>query len=120
LRASLAALKPRAERTAAAEAIGTLDASAAALEGERAGRGRRTGSEDNLARANADLATLLEVVEGADARPTAATVSAVEETSRALAALLARWKAIQARDIPELNRKLQSAQLPVLDLSPTR
>jgi len=120
LRAKLASLAPRAEKTAAADAIGALDAAAAALEGGRAGRGRRTGSEDNLARANADLATLLEVVEGADARPTAATVSAVDGTGQALAALLARWKEIQTRDIPELNRKLQSAQLPVLDLSPTR
>ena len=120
LKAQLAALKPRAEKTAAAEAIGALDAAAAALEGGRAGRGRRTGSEDNLARANADLATLLDVVEGADARPTAAAVSAVEEARKTLAALLARWNEIQARDIPELNRKLQSAQLPVLDLSPTR
>jgi hypothetical protein len=120
LRAQLAALKPRAEKTAAAETIGALDAAAAALEGGRAGRGRRTGSEDNLARANADFATLLDVVEGADARPTAATVSAIEGTSQALASLLARWNEIQTRDIPELNRKLQSAKLPVLDLSPKR
>ena len=120
LRARLAALKPRAEKTGAAEAVGALDAAAAALEGVRAGRGRRTGSEDNLARANADLATLLEVVEGADARPTAATVSAVDGAGKSLAALLARWNEIQARDIPELNRKLQAAQLPVIELSPTR
>ncbi len=120
LRALLAALKPRAEKTAAAEAVGALDAAAAALEGGRTGRGRRAGPEDNLARANADLATLLEVVEGADARPSAATVSAIEETGKTLAALLSRWNEVQTRDIPELNRKLQSAQLPVLDLSPTR
>ena len=97
-----------------------LDAAAAALEGVRVGRGRRAGSEENLARSNADLATLLEVVEGADARPTAATVSAVEETNRSLATLLSRWNEIQTRDIPELNRKLQTAHLPVLDLPKKR
>jgi hypothetical protein len=115
LRAQLAALKPRAEKTGAIEAVGALDAAAAALEGGRAGRGRRNGS--GTPRPNADLATLLEVVGGADARPTASTVSAVEETNRSLASLLARWNEIQTRDIPELNRKLQSAKLPVLDVS---
>jgi hypothetical protein len=120
LRAQLAALKPRGEKTGAAEAIGALDAAAGALEGGRSGRGRRAGSEDNLTRSNADLATLLEVVEGADARPTAAAITAVEGAGKTLAGLLARWNEIKTRDVPELNRKLQSAQLPVLDLSKTR
>jgi len=120
LRSQVAALKPRAEKTGVAEAITALDAAAGALEGGRSGRGRRAGSEENLARSNADLATLLEVVEGADARPTAAAITAVEETGKTLAKLLARWNEIKTRDVPELNRKLQSAQLPVLDLSKPR
>jgi hypothetical protein len=120
LKAQLAALKPRAEKTGAAEGIAALDAAAGALEGSRSGRGRRAGSEENLARSNADLATLLDVVEGADARPTAAAVSAVEATVKTLAGHLTRWNEIKTRDVPVLNRRLRKAQLPALDLSRKR
>ena len=122
LRTQLQQLKPRAEKTDAAEAIGALEQAAGTLEGRsgRFGRARGTASEDNLTRANGDLATLLDVVEGADARPAAAAVSAVEGTLKTLAGLLVRWNEIKTRDLPELNRKLRSARLPLLDLSRKR
>jgi photosystem II stability/assembly factor-like uncharacterized protein len=122
LRQALLALKPRAEKTDAAGAVGALEQAAGALEGSpgRFGRASRAASAANLTRSNGDLATLLDVVEGADARPTPAAVSAAEETEKTLADLLARWNEIKTRDVPELNRKLRSAQLPVLDLTPNR
>jgi hypothetical protein len=120
LRRQLQSLRERADKTAARDALGAVERKAAALEGVpgRFGRAARAASEDNLTRSNGDLATLLEVVEGADARPTAATLSALEETFKTLDGLLARWKEIETRDVPSLNRDLQKAHLPALDLTP--
>jgi len=119
LRARLKKLKARAGKTAAADTIAALDAKAAALEGTPGGFGHasRAASEDNLARSNGDLATLLEVVEGADARPTPAAVSTVEGSLKTVAGLLARWKKIRTRDVPALNRQLEKAKLPLVDLT---
>jgi hypothetical protein len=122
LRKELLALKPRAEKTDAAKALGDLEHAAGALEGTpgRFGRASRAASEDNFTRVNADLATLLDVVEGADERPTAAVLSAVEGTLKTLAGLLARWNEIKTSEVPELNRKLEKAQLPAVALDPER
>ena len=120
LRRQILSLRQRADRTAG-DALDTLDGKAAALEGSsRPGRAARAASEQNLTRSNGDLAALLEVIEGADAGPTAATLSAFEETLKALTTLLARWKEIATRDLPALNRELQKAQLPVLDFNAER
>jgi photosystem II stability/assembly factor-like uncharacterized protein len=122
LRARLEQLKVRAGKEATANAIGALDAKAGALEGTpgRSGRASRAASQDNLTRSNGDLATLLEVVEGADAMPTPVAVSAVEGSLKTVAGLLARWKEIRTRDVPALNRQLEEAKLPPLDLTPER
>ncbi len=48
-----------------------------------------------LARLNGQLASLLEVVDGADAVPTTQVVRAIEAAERTLAAALARWEAIR-------------------------
>jgi hypothetical protein len=122
LRARLEKLKARAGKEAVADAIGALNARAGALEGPpgRFGRASRAASEDNLTRSNGDLATLLEVVEGADAMPTPAAISAVEGSLKTAAGLLARWKEIRTRDVPALNRQLEEAKLPPVDLTPER
>ena len=115
-------LKARAGKQVAADAIGALDAKAGALEGApgRFGRVSRAASEDSLARSNGDLAALLDVVEAADAMPTPAVVSAVEGSLKTVTGLLARWKEIRTRDVPALNRQLEEAKLPPVDLSPER
>jgi hypothetical protein len=116
LRRQLQSLRERADKTAARDALDALDRKAAALEGSgRPGRGARSAPEQNLTRSNGDLAALLEVVEGADARPTPAALSAVEETGKALASLIARWTEVQTRDLPAFNRELQKAHLPALN-----
>jgi hypothetical protein len=120
LRRQIRSLRQRADKTAG-DALDTLDGKAAALEGSgRSGRAARAASEQNLTRSNGDLAALLEVIEGADAGPTAATLSALEETLKTLESPIARWKEIQTRDVPSLNRELQKAQLPVLDFTTER
>jgi hypothetical protein len=45
---------------------------------------------------NGRLATLLEVIESADAAPTDQASAALAETQRALADRLARWKSLKA------------------------
>ena len=67
---------------------------------------------DNLERSNGLLVTLLDVVEGADARPTAQAVAALEEVERSLDSQLERWQDIQGTDLPALSEKLRAAQLP--------
>jgi hypothetical protein len=54
-------------------------------------------------------------VQAADARPTAAQAQAADEAARQLPALAARWQDIVVREVPALNRRLQSAQLPLVD-----
>jgi photosystem II stability/assembly factor-like uncharacterized protein len=122
LRRQLQSLRERADKTAARDAVGALEGKAAALEGVsgRFGRASRAASEDDLTRSNGELATLLEVVDGADARPTAATLSALEQTLKTLASLLARWNEVRTHDVPSLNRELQKAHLPALDLTAER
>ena len=119
LRRKLQSTRERAGKTAARDVLDDVERKAAVLEGVtgRFGRASRADSEDNLTRSNGDLATLLEVVEGADAPPTAAMLSAVEEALKTLAALITRWKEVQTRDVPSLNRELQKAHLPTLDLT---
>jgi photosystem II stability/assembly factor-like uncharacterized protein len=62
------------------------------------------------------IQTLFRVIQGADRAPTSQVVSAVEELRRDGQTQLARWRDIEARDIPELNRELQSAGLPKIEL----
>jgi photosystem II stability/assembly factor-like uncharacterized protein len=120
LRAGLEKIKASAAKTAAAESISALDSRAAALEGTpgRFGRASRAASEDNLTRSGSDLASLLDVVEGADARPTPATVAAVEGSLKTVASLIARWNEVRTRGLPALNRELEKAKLPPVELTP--
>ncbi len=59
---------------------------------------------------------LYEEIGGADVAPTAVQAQAAEQADRDLGAALARWQALAA-EVPELNRKLDRAGLPKLDLA---
>ncbi len=115
LRRQLAPLKERAGKRSppAGTAIEALDGKAAALEGssERFFPGARARGGASLSRVNGDLATLLEVIEGADAKPTAA-VAAFEEVRKTLSSQLAHWNEVKTRDLPALNAELAKARLP--------
>ncbi len=72
-----------------------------------------------LARLNAGLGTLLEVVDGADAAPTTQAGKMFVDVHVALDQQLARWDEIKSKDIPELNSKLTNSGAPPLKLEST-
>ncbi len=79
------------------EKLAALDARAAVLEGAgRSRRSRRAGAatEKDFARLNADLLTLLDVVDSTDAAPTPQAAAAVADLEKALESALVRWREI--------------------------
>jgi photosystem II stability/assembly factor-like uncharacterized protein len=86
-------LKIRREEAKAgevADSLTALDSVLAAIES-----GPRTGTAENLARLNGELAGVLDVVEGADMDPTTQVVAAAAELERSLDSVLAQWSEIQ-------------------------
>jgi len=73
-----------------ADSLTALDSVLAAIES-----GPRTGTAENLARLNGELAGVLDVVEGADMDPTTQVVAAAAELERSLDSVLAQWSEIQ-------------------------
>jgi hypothetical protein len=120
LRKELAAVRERAAQSPAAEAFAALEKKAAALEESSPRFG--AGGPDEVAapsftRLNRSLATLLEIVEGADSKPTSRVAADVAETEKALASQLAAWKEIQSGDVPTLNQELKKSGLPAVGVS---
>ena len=116
LRARIASASEGVKGTALAQDLQALDAEAAKLESAGAAPGSLEG--EGLARLNARFATLLDVVEGADAAPTGQALAAFDEAQKALAARLALWKQLKERDLVALNEKLQQANRPGLPIGP--
>ncbi|HSB74315.1 MAG TPA: hypothetical protein VLC12_01620, partial [Terriglobales bacterium] len=73
-------------------------------------------SQVTLNRVNGDIASLYGDVDRADAAPNAAQASALAETQRNFAAVMRRWNELKSADLPALNRQLQAAGLPPLQL----
>jgi photosystem II stability/assembly factor-like uncharacterized protein len=117
-RGHLKELRERAKDNPLAEAIAGLDDKLATLEGSPVGRRRRRqpaeGAEPNLSTLQADMTRLLEVFQGADAKPTSQAVAACDTARQTLKGLLDRWHTLQNQDVPTLNEQLRQAQLPVL------
>ena len=100
----------------AAEAINALEKTLRALEGGPGEYGQRATS-DNLAGLNSSLGTVYGIVDSADAAPTAQAVATFRGLQRSLASLLTKWDELKARDVPALNQKLRSANLPEVQIS---
>jgi hypothetical protein len=79
-----------AKRGEIADSLVALDTALISIES-----GVRGGPAQNLAKLNADLATLLDIVEGADAEPTTQTVAATAALEQSLAGVLAQWADVQ-------------------------
>lgn len=100
VRAFRATLKERIAKAAdpaEKEQIAALDARAAALEGARGARWSRSRGavkENDFGRLNAELLTLLDVVESTDAVPTTQAVAAAADLETGLDTALSRWKEI--------------------------
>ncbi|MGA9669594.1 MAG: hypothetical protein WBQ94_10315, partial [Terracidiphilus sp.] len=63
-----------------------------------------------------ESSALYEQVGSADAAPTAAQLKAAEHANEELTEILNRWKHSKETAIPALNRQLDAAHLPLLNL----
>jgi photosystem II stability/assembly factor-like uncharacterized protein len=77
-----------------------------------------------ITRLNGQLSSLLQVIDGADARPTTQAVAAVTTTQHSLDSALAEWAELRQSALGALNIKLGAAGIPPVaipsDLSPFR
>jgi hypothetical protein len=92
-RAQLDSLKSAGEASPALDSLARL---AATFEG-RGGRFGGGSASPSLSALNGELNSLLRTVDGADAPPTRAAVSAVASAERALAGVLERWEGVKRR-----------------------
>jgi photosystem II stability/assembly factor-like uncharacterized protein len=118
LREQIKDRRGRASQGAVSQTLASLDQKLAALETENEnalrGAGVRGGAVNtNLTEVNASLASLLDLLQSADAAPTTQAVAASAELQRKLAELLSRWDEIKSKDVPALNEQLRGAGLPI-------
>ena len=118
LRAQIKDLRARAGITPAlSDALAALDRKAAALEGEdgqRGAGGPPASAAPGLTQVQTSLATLLDVLQQADAAPTTQGVIASADLQPKLRALMSGWNELKGRDVPALNMRLIAAGLPSL------
>ncbi|MDQ5836970.1 MAG: glycoside hydrolase [Acidobacteriota bacterium] len=120
LRAQIKDLRARAGiAPALADALAALDKKAAALEGEGGPRGTggpAASEQPGLSQLHSSLATLLDVLQQADAAPTTQGVAAAADLQQKLRALISGWNELKSRDVQALNLRLLAAGLPPLAL----
>ncbi len=118
LRARIKDLKGNSGAAQFSNALDALDKKLAALAeggGGRGGGAQAAGAnEPTLALVNSALESLLELLQSADAQPTAQATSAVADEQRKLDALLARFTEIRNADVRALDDGLRRANLPTL------
>jgi hypothetical protein len=106
--AELTNLRARVGEGAVAAQIDALNKKLQELTGAAS---RRPGTPPNLV-VLARLQTLFNVIQEVDVAPTAQVATAVADIQRESNSLLERWRAIEAQDIPALNKELQAAGIP--------
>jgi hypothetical protein len=74
-------------------------------------------STNNLVRLNAQAASLLDILEGADMPPTAQAVAAARELATSAAPMLAAWRRFKTTDLDAINAKLKAAGLTPLEIA---
>ncbi len=120
LRAQIA--QRASQAPAMADALSAFDRQIVAIAGEatsngggRGGRGRGAGpapaaaSTPTLASAEAALAGVMNVLQGADVTPPAVSVTAITNAQQAATAVMQRWNALKTVDLAAINAKLQAA-----------
>ncbi len=105
-------------KTAPADVKEALEAADKKLEAVVEGKPATAGGEgepglDDVA---GELQGLYEQVGGVDAAPTIAQEQASQHAADELKEVLEKWSRIRSADIPELNRKLNAAHLPAINL----
>ena len=115
LRTELRAARERGGASVA-DAISSLDAKAAALEGAGGGGrgGRGVGAGNSFSSLNGELTALYGIVHGSDRAPTTQALAAVADVQRQLKSLLASWSQLRAEDVPGVSAQLERAGLPRL------
>jgi len=99
------ALEPGPERGVGFGAVPTR------LGGTTAGSGP---PPDSLSGVSASLAALMNLLQGADVRPTTVQVNALTAARAAAERTLAKWRAVKTVDLPALNAQLKAAGLPAV------
>jgi hypothetical protein len=119
LRKALKEVPPSAAANLQAQ-IAELDKKAADAEGSAGGYGAQylsTPAGRGLGRLNSGLASLLAIVDSADAAPTSQATGTFAEVQRALDEQLAKWTELRSKDIPALNQQLKQAGAAEIDVS---
>ncbi|MGH9543246.1 MAG: WD40/YVTN/BNR-like repeat-containing protein [Terriglobales bacterium] len=120
LHRQLAALEARlADNHAARDIVAAakaLDAKAQVLAGSSASPFGTGALGAGFERVNGDLSDLMNVVESADAAPTAQAQAAYQGTRTDLAALAEQWKLLQSTDLARLNRRIRDSAIPAIGL----
>ena len=93
-----------------AESLDSLDAKVLALAGGAAA------GPATLSGASAALAGVMNILQGADVRPTTVQLKAITAARNAAASAMLKWTAIKTVDLPALNVKLVATGLPPLTL----
>jgi photosystem II stability/assembly factor-like uncharacterized protein len=118
LRARIKELRGRTGITPAlADALAALDGKAAAIEG--AGGQTAPGgaaAKPGLTQTHSSLASLLDVLQHADATPTTQSVAASNEFQQRLRELMSAWDELKRKDVESLDVQLRSAGLPPLGI----
>jgi aminoglycoside phosphotransferase (APT) family kinase protein len=112
----LAALSAKIAKGALTDAIHDLEEKTASFEGVA----RRYGplsKQESFAKLNGALLQLLGAVDSADAAPTEAAQTTFAEVQRSLEGVTHQWEEVKAREIPALNERLRSANLPAIALT---
>ncbi|MDT5062331.1 MAG: hypothetical protein QOH63_2790 [Acidobacteriota bacterium] len=108
----LTTLRTRAGEGTVASAVDALNKKLQEITGSA---NRRPGTPPNLV-VLARLQTLFNVIQDVDAAPTARVAAAVMDIQRESSSLLEGWRAIEAQDIPALNKEFQAAGLPKIEM----
>jgi hypothetical protein len=103
----------------AGEAVQTFQSELAALLGGAEEFGGPEAEEPTLRQVNGTASTLYGQVWHVDATPTSAQLTAVATVEHDGAAVMKRWAAFKKDAVPELNRKLQEANLPEIEIEST-
>lgn len=94
-RGQLRTQREGAKKGEVSDSLAALDTALATIES-----GSRGATAANLVRLNGDLATLLDIVEGADAEPTSQTVAAAGDLEKSLEVLLNQWAELRRTRFP--------------------
>jgi len=112
-------LKSLSGHAAIAKSAAELEAKAAAIEGEEGDYATRylsTPEGRSLSHLNGGFNALVSALDTADAAPTTQQAAMFVELDRALEEQLSAWEQLRSKDIPELNKELKKAGLPLIDL----